>query len=613
MRSICLGTIVLLSMAAAQPSSSPSLPARVDLKALVDSVVDSSMAAEHIPGVAVVIVQNGRVILSKGYGVAQVETKTPVDPTTTRFRIGSISKMLTALAVTQLVDRGRIGLDDPVSKWVKSVPIENRFSEPVRVRHLLTHTAGFDQLGDAGRVTLKKEERLSITNFLRGGLRTVRPPGRVSSYDTWGITLAGLLVESVSGMPYADYMRKEVFAKAGMTRTDVETPDSLRPTLATGYAYLNDAFVPAEYEYYSTTPASSIDATPEDMGRLMIALLGDGGGVLSHDGARRLGSVQFSNYPGIPAYSYGFFEDAINGQRVLGHGGDMREYESDLNLVPAIGAGVYVVYNHNGEMGGPQTQLRATLKRRLMNAWFPPVAATAPTPLDIDTKRFEGFYATSMYCHTCSEGQGWNFAYHRIRSPARGIVSIDGARWLAVSPTLFVNERNPARKLGFIENTRGEITHSVMGNDARERMDEWLIDEVFGPDWRTAPPPLAARMYRVSENWPRCIASYEAVAAREATNGRNWYYLGYCALQGRDFATSVRASSKAWELNQWQRQTSYQLAAAYAGLGDRDRAFEWLNRSADLQYLTARMLDGDQLLASLKEDSRYSALRARLK
>jgi CubicO group peptidase (beta-lactamase class C family) len=605
--------------AACSSASVRSLPAPVadsQLASLVDAVMDSTMAAEHIPGAAVVVVQDGRLVLSKGYGLANLERRTPVDPATTRFRIGSISKALTSLAILQLAEKNRIALDDPVARWVKDPVIENHFAEPVRVWHLVTHTAGFDQLGDSGRFTFDRAQRFSIDAFLRLGLRVIRPPGVASSYDTWGMTLAGLLVERASGQPYAQYMQRNVFDALGMNNTSVEVSDAARDQLAIGYAYLDGQHIPQKYEYYATTPASSIDATPNDMARLMIALLGDGTRAFPKLALRRLATPQFSNAPGIPAYTFGLWEDSVNGERVLSHGGNMLEYEGQLALIPSKKIGMYVVYNHDGEAGGVHTQLRNVLWRRLSNFWLPPLPTiAAPTPLPIDTKRFAGFYATGSYCHTCTmEGQGWNFDYNRIESVAPGVIAIGGARWIAVDSLTFVNERNPRRKLGFQADARGEISRSVIGTDVRERLSDRLIDEVLAPEWRqhSTPHAFAARVYRTSEDWSKCAATLAARTRAMPENGRAWYYAGFCATRARDPQTAIAAFTRAIEVGPWARPATWEMALAQASAGNTDQAFEWLERGRTQNVFSKQMLEREPLLASLRSDKRFAQLRARL-
>ena len=138
---------------------------RVELARVVAAVVDSSLAAEHIPGAAVIVVHDGAVVVSRGFGFANLERRVPVNPATTLFRIGSISKVLTSLALVQLAEREGFSLDEPVERFTGGGVIENRFVEPVRLWHLMTHTGAFDQI-DAGGLVFSDTLRRSLADFL---------------------------------------------------------------------------------------------------------------------------------------------------------------------------------------------------------------------------------------------------------------------------------------------------------------------------------------------------------------------------------------------------------------------------------------------------------------
>jgi hypothetical protein len=425
------------------------------------------------------------------------------------------------------------------------------------------------------------------------------------------------MIQGASGLSYAEYMRRRVFIPLGLRRTFVETPDSLRGDLALGYGYENGAYTPQRYEYYASTPASSIDASAADMGQLMIALLGDGanshGRLFSAAMAQRIKTVQFAAHPRVPVYSYGFWETTINEQRLISHGGDMLGYESDLFLIPEHRIGVYVVYNHNGEAGGLRPQLRLTLRAALIARWFPLPAPTPPAPLPIDTKRFEGAYGESMYCHHCLEGEGWAMPpFSPVRSIAPGVLEVDGQRLLAVDSLLFVFERNPRRKVAFVPDDHGEIAYAYWPREgsARERRNDRLLAEVLGPNWREGPPhPLAARVFRDTGRWSECASTYGSLVALHPQNGRSAFFGGQCALRAGRIAEALALLGRAWDLNQWRNHSAYQLGSAYARTGNADSAFAWLRRAVELQFPNLGLFDTDPNLESIRSDPRFAALR----
>ncbi|HEU0014696.1 MAG TPA: serine hydrolase domain-containing protein, partial [Longimicrobium sp.] len=189
--------LALAAPACARAQAPAARPAvRVDpaeLARMMDSIVPAAMAERQIPGAVVVVVQHGRVLLSRGYGLADVERGRRVSPDSTVFQIGSISKVFTATAVVQLADRGRLRLDRDVNAYLRRLRVPDAFGAPVTAWHLLTHGAGFDEL--PGRLLRSDTAAvLPLARFLDGRLVRVRAPGALPSYSSYGAALAGLLV-----------------------------------------------------------------------------------------------------------------------------------------------------------------------------------------------------------------------------------------------------------------------------------------------------------------------------------------------------------------------------------------------------------------------------------
>lgn len=612
--------VVALLCAAHSPSAFAQAGTRVEndstLARLIDGLVESTLASEHIPGAAVTIVRDGKRVFAKGYGVANVEEQRAVDVDRTIFRIGSTTKALTALAVMQLVDQGKVRLDDPVTRWVAAPKVESRFA-PVRVENLIDHTGGFDQIGDdSRRLVWRKEDRLPLDRFLETQLRAIRPPGQAATYDTYGISLAGLVVERASGLSYADYMRRHLFAPLGMSRSFVEVPDSLRQELASGYGWSNGAFVKQRYEYYASTPASSVDATAADMARLMIALLGDGsvdgGRLFSAATAARVRAPQHADR-NVKSFSYGFWEDEFAGHRVIHHGGSMLGYEGEMLLVPDMRIGLYVIYNRDSEAGGGRTTLGPALHERLLTHWLPTVPAVAlKDPLPIDTRRFAGAYAPGTYCHGCYEGEGWSFSYLPVRALGPGVIDVGGQRWRAIDSLVFVSERNPGRRMEFTQ-VDGQVAYlaQIGYGTMRERLDERFLDEALG-GWRDRPAqPLVARVRYANEQWDACATTYLEIAQLRPRDGHAAYFGGRCAREAKRSADAVSLLRRAYDLAVNRPLAAYHLGAAYAQSGSADSAFVWLARAVELRSPRVSMLDTDPDLASIRGDPRFAALRPR--
>lgn len=609
-----IGSVLVATPGGAQQQLPEAQVQRIEVR--LDSLVESLMVERQIPGATVVVVGNGRVLLREGWGVADVETGRPVDPGRTLFRIGSATKALTGLAVLRLLAKGALELDAPVRDYLDLDALaSDRFAEPVRVRHLLEHTAGFDQRG-VGRQVASPVARPSLNAFLASELIRVRPPGAVPVYDTYGITLAGHLVERVSGRTYSDFMRDELFRPLGMTRTAVEAPDSLRDHLARGYGLEDGRLVEQDYEWYVTLPASSIDATGDDMGRLLVALLSHGTDAsvpVGPETRRLLGTVQHAWPGGLRAFSWGWWEGRRRNLRVLHHGGTMAGYSSELLLVPEAGIGIFVACNRDGETG-PDPRLGQDITDALLSWMIPegrgdvPVEAPSPRTPPADLAAYGGAWASTLGCYTCGEGEGWPLASLGIETEPPATLLLPSQRWYALDPTVFELEDSD-RRIAFLEDGEGRIRWFMNGTRSWVRLDEALFADVDGPDWRSEPPsPLQAMAHRAAERWPAAARAYASLAERHPDNGRYPFYHGFSALNGGETDEAVRAFREAERRGQWVGWSIYYQAAARAAEGHAAEALALLARAIEHGFGDSRLLGSDSWWDALRDDPRFVEL-----
>jgi CubicO group peptidase (beta-lactamase class C family) len=427
---------------------------RDQLAQLVDSVITAEMAREKFPGAGFVFVQNGKVVWSRGYGMANVASGRPSSAESTIWRIGSISKVVTAAAAMQLVDRGKVDLDAPVDRYVSRVSIPATYPEPITLRHLLTHTAGFDEIRP-GTQAGSADGVLPLWGFLEGKLVRLRPPGKTIAYSTYGITLAGDLVEEVSGLSFEEYLQRNIFMPLGMKRSSVNVPASLSGDVAIGYEIEGDSLVAQSWEWYHTTPASSVNMTLPDMGQFMLAHLENGviGGkrILGQKAALEMKRRQISMHPSIPGYCLGFSEDFIGKQRVIEHGGNVAGFSSLMVLIPEARAGFFVV-NH-----GEGSQLRDNLKRAFLERFFPASRERWPVPASpamVDVSRFAGEYGALTSCWTCKPPRIWG--QQTVAANEDGTLGFARKRWIPVDPLCFVREDGTGH-IAFREDDKGAI------------------------------------------------------------------------------------------------------------------------------------------------------------
>ncbi len=494
---------------AAVETVKPVTPDGEEYRELLESIIPQQMLDDSLPGSAVAVVDEGRIAYLQGYGVADLETESPVDAEETLFRIGSISKAVSAIGVLAAVDQGLLSREADVNTYLEQFHVDTRFDSPVTIDHLMTHTAGFDQVG-TNRLFYDPAQRVSLGDFLERDLRRVRPPGRESCYDTYGISLLGYLLEARLDVDYGVAMTRLVFEPLGMSRSFVEVPDDRRDELATGYGFTAGRHVRQGYEYYASLPASSIDSTASDMARLLVALSGDGScgtaRLFSSEMANQLRTSQFRAHPEIPGFSFGFWEEMHNGQRVLQHGGTMQGYSGDFFFLPGQGKGAVVLMNRDGETG-PRPRLAWAVTRALMNHWFPEGRTSIDVDrprLEVDTAAYTGTYVGNLFCHGCPPGAGWEASrFTEVTSVEPGQIEIWDRSFEAVDQDLFLN-REQGRWVFFTRSESGQVTsfadsYSSPGN-TYEKVGERLRQEALGEAPRTV-TELDRAVTRVLGDW----------------------------------------------------------------------------------------------------------------
>ena len=386
-------------------AAAPGAPAlgRADLEAWLDGLLPYALQTGDVAGAIVVVVKDGQVLLQKGYGYADVEARTPVDPQRTLFRAGSVAKLVTDTAVMQQVEAGKIDLDADINKYL-DFQIPAAFDKPVTVRNLITHTAGFEELLK-GLMHSDAKAFPDIDAYVRE-TKPVRmfPPGEVPSYCNYCLTLAAYIVQRVSGESFNDYLDKHIFQPLDMQRSTFRQPlpEQFAADMSKGYRAASGQ--PQYYELVGPAPAGSMAASGEDMARFMIAhLQAEAGGstLLRPETARLMYTSMLRAAPPSQGNSLGFFERDRNGRRVIGHGGDTQFFHSDLLLFMDEGVGMFMSFNSAGKNGAVY-RLRSALFEQFADRYFPaPVPQEPTTATAVEHAReVAGLYASSRRAQT---------------------------------------------------------------------------------------------------------------------------------------------------------------------------------------------------------------------
>ena len=369
----------------------PLTPAGIE--AFFDAAFDVQRMDHAIVGAVVSVVLGGEVVFQRGYGWSDLERRVPVDPEETLFRIASVSKPFTWTALMQLVEEGRVALDDPVARYI-DFEIPDTYSEPIRIRHLLTHTPGFEE-SYIGFVAKTPQEVLPLGEALATLIPArVRAPGEHASYSNYGSALAGYVVERVSGRSWEEVLETRVLQPLRMSSTNVriEVPSQLQARHAKGYVIRDGAFVSTPYIYLNLNPAGGISSTGADMARFMIAHLnggaGEGGRIMAPETAAQMHSPLFAPHSAIPPILHGFYRSDRNGQVVFGHGGDANQFHSNMSLLPEHDLGVFVSFNSD-----PGAMARSNLVPAFIDHFFPREHLGPPVdPVEDDLASYDGEY-----------------------------------------------------------------------------------------------------------------------------------------------------------------------------------------------------------------------------
>ena len=464
---VALGILSAKAQEAAPGASGPTNS--VELEAFFDGVMSTALDTHNIAGGVVAVVRDGALFFAKGYGFADLEQRIPVQADTTLFRIGSISKLFVWTAVMQLVEQGQLDLNADINTYLKDFKIPATFPQPVTLRHLMTHSAGFEErwVGMAARDAASLRP---LAEVLAEQLPArVRPPGELASYSNHGSALAAHVVECVSGLSWNDYVEKRLLAPLAMKRTTFRqpVPEPLAALLAKGYHFADGESHALPFDWLQIPPAGSACATANDMAHFMIAHLQGGqfgeNRILSEATARAMQSELFRHAPLLNPMAHGFIDQSANGQRVIGHGGDLAGFHSMLALLPEHRLGLFVSLNSDSE-----ADVRSGVLRSFLNRYFPAGDVPIITP-EADAQkrlaRFAGHYRTLRYTHTDFTRLAGALDTLAVTVTSRGELKIQNKKnslWVQTGPLAF-REKHGLRTLAFREGPEGRITHLFLG------------------------------------------------------------------------------------------------------------------------------------------------------
>lgn len=350
-----------LPCARALAQTPPPRADRARVVAAIDSLVGAAMAATKTPGMSVAVVKGSDTILMRGYGRADVENGIPVTPETV-FRIGSVTKQFTSAAIMRLVEQNKVRLDAPLSAYLPEYTGPGR---NVTVHHLLNHTSGIPSYTGLGarwtsQMSMSVPHERMLAFFAADSLEF--RPGEKFAYNNSGYYLLGMIVERVTGEPYAQHVHRALAAPLGLGSTLYCAERRIVPHRAAGYALQADTLVNDEpFAIDQAFAAGALCSTPRDLVRWTRAL--SGGRVVSAASYARMTTPAAFTGGARQSYGYGLAASEMAGRKKVAHGGGISGFAAQLAHYPADDLVVAVLANREGASVG---QLEARIARRVL-------------------------------------------------------------------------------------------------------------------------------------------------------------------------------------------------------------------------------------------------------
>ncbi len=493
-----------MSCAALALLAATALP---NLEAFVDGVVGAYMSQQQIAGVEVAVVRNGETLLVKGYGIDSVEPRRAVDPRRSLFRLGSISKTFTWISLMQLVERGRLKLDDPINDHLPDeldVPDEG-FEQPIRIIDLMNHAAGFEDVLQGLFVAQDAPLRSLAQQLQTLRPHRVREPGKLMAYSNYSTALAGAIIAHVSAVEYETYVERNILTPLGLTHTTFREhyapaeglpqpmPAELAAHRAQNIESRDGAWQALPHEHIvAMAPAGAAVSTAEDMAKYMISLLDpqrlEAAGVLRADTFALLREPSFQGAPGMPAIHHGFFNTPLGiDQRLaydnLSHAGGTLHFRTFMVVVPATGPdggtlGVYVAAN-----SGPAGRMVQAVPERILAKYFgawPEAEVNAAQATPARVGEYAGQYRSLRRSYTQLE-KIFAVGTTPITVTQGGYLSMTlggpAMRFVAVGKDLF-RQPDGDMTIAFLRDQRGAISHVVTPIGTLERAGFFM-----SPQW----------------------------------------------------------------------------------------------------------------------------------
>jgi CubicO group peptidase (beta-lactamase class C family)/D-alanyl-D-alanine dipeptidase len=327
----------------------PNIPARKDYARIVQTLkpfIEREMAEKRLPGLSIAIIDDQQIVWAEGFGMTDPHTGKPATAETV-YRIGSVSKLFTDIAIMQLVERGELHLDAPITDYLPDFRPRNPFGTPITLRQLMAHRSGLLREPPVGNYFETGQPSLAATVGSLSDTELVFAPNTHTKYSNAAIAIVGYLLEARSRQPFAKYLKSSVLDRMGLNHSSFEPDPTVIGNLAKAEMWTYDGLkFDAPTFQLGMAPAGSMYSTVMDLGHFLSVLMAggqtDNGVLLQPKTIEQMWSPQFPN-PGGRVFGLGFIVRSVDGHRLVGHGGAIYGFATTLDLLPEDKVGVVVI------------------------------------------------------------------------------------------------------------------------------------------------------------------------------------------------------------------------------------------------------------------------------
>lgn len=402
--------LALTAIAQIPSPQKAAIPAKTTPGRLQDhlsTIIRKQLDAHNIPAISIALVDDQQILFHAGFGTTRPDARTPgksaVDSGSV-FRVGSVSKLFTDLAIMQLVEQGELDLDEDIRVYLPEFHPRNPFNKPITLRQLMSHRSGLVREPPVGHYFDPDEPSISRTVRSLNQTTLIYPPETKTKYSNAGITVVGAVLEKKTGKPFVQVIREAILDPLEMNRSSFEFDDRVRPFLARAKMWTYDGrnFAAPNFRL-GIAPAGNLYSSVDDLGRFMTAVFNDGQGpkgrILSTRGIQQMIEPQYTKDKN--AFGIGFHLGEFQGERSIGHGGAVYGYSTQWLALPERKIGVVIAASKdicNGVVARIAKHALACLMAQQQNRKFPEWKTSDPVP-EIRQRQVVGLYKDNAGNH----------------------------------------------------------------------------------------------------------------------------------------------------------------------------------------------------------------------